>query len=163
MIGIPGLLRYKKGDASMPIGGTFRYILQVNNNEGKYGAGFSGALSKRWPKVESEYKQWWRSQNGKLKLGEIQVIQVQLDTAVINMIAQDGIRKNSKDDTVHIKYDALETCLKKVAKEILDNGGSVHTVRIGCGLAGGTWNEVELIIKEQLIKKGIDVTIYDME
>lgn len=158
-----GLLRFRKGDAVNPLGGTFRYILQVNNNEGKYGAGFSGAIAKKWPQVEKEYRNWWRQQMGKLKLGEIQVVQVQTDTAVINMIAQDGIRESAKSKTVHIKYDALEECLKKAAKEILDNGGSVHTVRIGCGLAGGSWNEVESIIKEQLIKKGINVTIYDPE
>jgi hypothetical protein len=33
--------------------------------------------------------------------------------------------------------------------------------RIGCGLAGGTWDKIEPLIQSALIKKNIDVTVYD--
>jgi hypothetical protein len=34
--------------------------------------------------------------------------------------------------------------------------------RIGCGLAGGKWEEIEPIIKNTLCEKGVAVTIYDL-
>jgi hypothetical protein len=33
--------------------------------------------------------------------------------------------------------------------------------RIGCGLAGGKWEEIEPIIKETLVKAGLSITVYD--
>ena len=35
-----------------------RIIVQCNNDIGAYGAGVSGAISKKYPKVEEEYKHW---------------------------------------------------------------------------------------------------------
>jgi hypothetical protein len=35
--------------------------------------------------------------------------------------------------------------------------------RIGCGLAGGKWSEVEPLIEEHLIAAGVPVTAYDFE
>jgi hypothetical protein len=40
---------------------------------------------------------------------------------------------------------------------------SVHMPRIGCGLAGGTWEEVEPLVDAELLKRGFTVTVYDME
>lgn len=154
-----GILRFVKGDATIPQGSNNRYIIQIVNNEGKYGAGFSGALSRRWPKVESEYRQWWREKFGKLQLGDIQIVQVLSDLVVINMVAQNGIV--SKDNPKPINYKALQACLAKAGIEISKFNASVHMPRIGCGLAGGTWEEVEKLIEQELLKRGISVTVYD--
>jgi hypothetical protein len=35
--------------------------------------------------------------------------------------------------------------------------------RIGCGLAGGNWIEIEKIVNRTLIDKNIKVTVYDFE
>ena len=156
-----GIIRFVKGDATLPQGSNNRYILQIVNNEGKYGAGFSGALSKRWPKAESEYRQWWREQYGKLKLGDIQVVQVLSDLVVINMVAQVGIV--SAENPKPIKYEALQACLAKAGIEISKFNASVHIPRIGCGLSQGSWSEVEPIIEQELLKRGINVTVYDLE
>lgn len=156
-----GLIKYTKGDATLPQGSNLRYILQVVNDEGKYGAGFSGALASRWPKVETEYRSWWRERYGKLVLGDIQVIQVLSDLVVINMVAQKGIV--SKDNPKPIDYDALRTCLSKAGAEISEYNGAVHIPRIGCGLAGGTWDKVEPIVEQELLKRGLNVTVYDPE
>ena len=34
--------------------------------------------------------------------------------------------------------------------------------RIGCGLAGGTWEKIALIIEETLLTKHIQVTVCDL-
>jgi len=155
-----GLIKFVKGDASMPEGSSLRYVLQVVNNEGKYGAGFSGALSARWPKIESEYRSWWRSRYGKLQLGDIQTLQILSDLVVINMVAQNGTV--SPDNPKPIDYDALRECIAKAGKEISQFNASVHIPRIGCGLAGGKWEEVEKIVTDELLKRGINVTVYDL-
>lgn len=157
---IPGRLKYVKGDATVPDAGGMRYIVHVCNDVGGFGAGFVNSLKKRWPKVEQEYRAWYRAQTN-FKLGEIQIIPVQSDTSVINMIAQHDI-KPDENGNPPIRYDALTKCLDKVGLHIAKEGGSVHGPRFGAGLAGGTWEEVEKIIQNLLILRGINVTIYDL-
>jgi len=40
---------------------------------------------------------------------------------------------------------------------------SVHMPRIGCGLAGGTWDQFQPLIEETLLAANIPVFIYDSE
>ena len=155
-----GILKFVKGDATQPQASNLRYILQIVNNEGKYGAGFSGALSKRWPKVESEYKQWWREKYGKLVMGEIQTIQILSDLSVINMVAQKGVV--SSENPKPIDYKALKACLSKAGTKMAEFNASVHIPRLGCGLAQGSWEEVEPLIDAELLKRGFNVTVYDL-
>lgn len=156
----PGLLKFVKGNACHPWGGSHKLLLQVNNDIGAYGAGFSGALAKKWPKVELEYRKWFRSQN-KFVGGEIQIVEVQSDVSVINMIAQEGVRA-SETDPPALRLEWLSNCLEKAAKVAMDRGSTIHAPRIGCGLAGGKWEEVEPLLKSAFINKGINVTIYDL-
>lgn len=44
----------------------------------------------------------------------------------------------------------------------MEQKASIHMPRIGCGLAGGKWEVIEQIIKEELIDKEIAVTVYDL-
>lgn len=157
-----GLLKNIIGDATIPQGSRLRYILQIVNNEGKYGAGFSGALSKRYPKVESSYRQWWRERYGKLQLGDIQIIQVASDIIVINMVAQDGVV--GPNNLKPIRLDALQKCLAKAGIEISEVKASVHAPKFGGGLAGADFDtEIMPLIDQELLKRGINVTIYSLE
>jgi O-acetyl-ADP-ribose deacetylase (regulator of RNase III) len=52
-------------------------------------------------------------------------------------------------------------CLKKLAAEAKNLEASVHMPRIGCGLAGGKWEEIEPIITDELTSQGIEVSVYD--
>lgn len=76
------------------------------------------------------------------------------------MIAQHKINSNSRG-IPPIRYDALEKCLIKLSKQALQLNASVHMPRIGCGLAGGKWEEIEPLIINYLIKKEIKVFVYD--
>jgi O-acetyl-ADP-ribose deacetylase (regulator of RNase III) len=155
-----GLLKFVKGDATVPQGSSNIYLLQIVNNEGKYGAGFSGALARRYPKVEFEYRQWWRKLYGKLNLGDIQFVQIHSSLIVVNMVAQNGIV--GPDNPKPIDYDALTLCLGKVGDEVSKFNASVHMPRIGAGLAQGNWDEIEFIIEQELLKRGINVVVYDL-
>jgi O-acetyl-ADP-ribose deacetylase (regulator of RNase III) len=156
-----GLLKYVVGDATNPLGSSNRYILQIVNDEGKYGAGFSGALSKRWPKVETEYRKWWRERFGKLVRGDIQTIQILSDLVVINMVAQKGIV--GPNNPKPIDYKALQTCLSKAGDVVSQYNASIHMPKIGAGLSQGDWAEIEPLIEQELLKRGINVTVYTLE
>lgn len=164
-----GLLRYVKGDATIPRGGAHRILMHICNDVGGWGRGFVVALAKRYPKTEQQYRIWYRAQiDGRtpFKLGEVQMVELQSDLAVANMIAQHDTKPEVSNDgkvTPPIRYEALKNCLGKVAKEAKDRNSSVHAPRLGAGLSGGDWAEIEKLIKEVLIDRGINVTIYDLE
>ena len=158
---LPGRLKYVKGDCTIPESGGHRMIIQINNDLGVYGAGLSGAISKRWPIVAQEYRRWYRSQTN-FKGGQVQEVTVQSDTSVVNMIAQHGIMVQASADDLPIRYEQLAQCLEKVAIIAKENNSSIHTGRIGAGLAGGDWAVIEQILIEKLINKGINVSIYDL-
>jgi hypothetical protein len=143
------MIEYLKGDAVYPSKydqNKMNLILQINNDIGAYGAGFSGALSKRWPVVEKNYREWFRNSNesNTFKLGEAQLVGVDINLFVVNMIAQHEIG-NDKNGRPPIRYDALDQCLKDVKIYIQDltlksdsnEYTLIHLPRIGAGLAGG--------------------------
>lgn len=75
------------------------------------------------------------------------------------MIAQRDVR--TINGIPPIRYNALRKALQRVAEEANRIGASIHMPRIGCGLAGGTWDEVGTIVQQELADKGIAVTVYD--
>ena len=150
-------ITYLTGDATQPEGDGTRLIAHVCNDAGGWGRGFVLALSKRWPDPETIYRVWHQSRG--LRLGFIQVIDVEPGLYVANMIAQHGY---SRPGQPAIRYDALGSALKRVGDHALDLSASVHMPRIGCGLAGGTWEQVEPLITEHLVERGVPVTVYDL-
>ena len=153
-------LEYVKGDATHPKGEGMKYIVHICNDIGAWGAGFVVAVSKRWKDPERLYRQWARRE--RLKLGEIQPILVAIDITVINMVGQKDI--HPKNGIPPIRYSAVRKCLSKVAEYQQENGSlaTIHMPRIGAGLAGGNWQTIEDIIKDELVNKGIGVTVYDL-
>ncbi|MCA6067170.1 macro domain-containing protein [Chryseobacterium sp. RG1] len=152
---------YIKGDATNPQTEGNKIIAHICNDIGGWGKGFVLAISSRWRIPENEYRMWFK--NGEnFKLGEIQIVQVEKNLWVCNMIGQHKIISNSKG-IPPIRYEAVEKCLEKLADEALKLNASIHMPRIGCGLAGGKWEEIELIIEKTLLKNNAEVYVYDFE
>jgi len=163
-------IRYVVGDATHPEGPGRHLIVHVCNDVGTWGAGFTAALSQRWRGPEQEYRK--RYVLGGARLGMVQFVEVAPTIAVINMVAQHGLP--SPGAPPPIRYDALALCLGSVQaltvfcseegqKNPEDrNLVTVHMPRIGCGLAGGKWDEVEPIILAELVAHGVPVTVYDL-
>lgn len=153
--------QYLKGDATSPVGDDHRVIVHVCNDLGKWGKGFVLAISKRWSKPEQIYKDSFKTEP-KPSLGDVQFVQVDESLTVANIIGQHGIRSpRNKTAPAPIRYAAVEKGLAAIATHALEIGASVHMPRIGCGLAGGNWDEIEPIIERTLIAKGISVFVYD--
>ena len=50
-----------------------------------------------------------------------------------------------------------------MAAKASELGASVHMPRIGCGLAGGKWENIEPLILVQLSERDVEVWVYDFD
>ena len=156
-------IQYLKGNATNPQINGHQIIVHICNDLGKWGRGFVLAISKRWPTPEQTYKDSFKV-DPKPSLGDVQFVSVENSTTVANIIGQHGVRSpRNKSAPAPIRYRAVEKGLSAVAEHAVKNNASIHMPRIGCGLAGGTWTEIEPIIQRTLIAAGIEVFVYDFE
>lgn len=153
------LINYIRGDATQPAGDGNKIIVHVCNDIGAWGKGFVVALSRRWPQPEKEFKKWYKSKIN-FALGETRFVQVEEDIWVANMVGQRNI-KTASSGIPPVRYEAIAEALSKVAVFAAEKNASVHMPRIGCGLAGGTWDKMEPIIEAALTSRNISVTVYD--
>jgi O-acetyl-ADP-ribose deacetylase (regulator of RNase III) len=152
---------YIKGDATRPSAAGNKIIVHVCNDVGGWGKGFVVAVSKRWKQPEAEYRQWFKTK-ANFGLGEAQFVKVEEDVWVANLIGQHKMGSDENENPP-VRYEAIATGLEKVGEFAQEIDASVHMPRIGCGLAGGTWDRIEPIIMETLIEKNISTTVYDFQ
>jgi len=153
-------ITYLQGDATSPQCKGTKIICHICNDLGGWGKGFVLAISKKWPEPEKDYRKWHRERSSNnFNLGEVRFIQAETYIHIANMIAQRGMKTGSNGPP--IRYEAVNQCLEKVALQAVELGASIHMPRIGCGLAGGTWNKIEPIITQHLSSANIPVYVYD--
>ena len=153
-------INYLIGDATQPKIAENKIIVHICNDIGAWGKGFVMAISKRWKEPEKEYRNWFKNQ-GNFSLGQIQFIKVENDIWIANLIGQHKINKD-ENGNAPIRYDAIKVGLNKVVEFAKENNATVHMPRIGCGLAGGTWDKIEPILKETLLKNEVATYVYDI-
>lgn len=167
------MIIYVKGDVTRPLGGKYKVIVHVCNDLGAWGAGVSGAIGRRWPKAERLYRLWAISKKlpphennfPPFELGQIQVVQMNepdQNIRVVNLIGQNGLRSRSNPHPV--RHDAIRQGLRTLAAVgNIDNQDTiVHMPKIGCGLAGGKWEDVRPIITDELSQKDVAVYAYEL-
>ena len=151
---------YVRGDAANPAGAGIKIIAHCCNNLGVWGAGFVLAVSKYWPKAERDYRAWCKEeyQQGP-PMGAVQFSEVRDDVIVANIIGQFGV--GSRDGIPPIRYPALARGLDGVGAKARALQATVHLPRLGCGLAGGEWSEVEPLIVAGISRRGVAAFVYD--
>lgn len=154
-------IHYIKGDATNPTTEGNKIIVHVCNDMGGWGKGFVTAISKRWKQPEQQYREWFKSKVN-FSLGQVQFVQVKEDLWVANLIGQHKIYKDEQGNAP-IRYEAILMGLEQVGQFASDKSATVHMPRIGCGLAGGTWNKIEPLIDTSLLKNGIETYVYDFD
>jgi O-acetyl-ADP-ribose deacetylase (regulator of RNase III) len=161
-------ITYIVGDATRPfVKDGVNVIVHCVNAVGKWGAGFSGALSRAFPVVEQRYREWgpsgaaWAS--GPRQLGEIQMIHVPHSSTlvVVNLVGQYDVR--SKQNPKPLDEGALLRGLRQVSVAIANlRDCRLHMPRIGAGLAGGSWETIEALILSAFASTRPEIFVYDL-
>ena len=158
-------IRYVIGDASdPPTIDAPALLVHICNAAGGWGRGFTGALSQRFPEPERAYRAWFRGHEPnavEFALGQTQFVRVKPHLVVANMLAQTTFRP-LPGNASKLVLPALGQCLTRVAEVAIGMRASVHAPRLGCGLAGGTWDQIQPLIEQHLLTRGVAVTIYDL-
>jgi O-acetyl-ADP-ribose deacetylase (regulator of RNase III) len=149
------MIYYINGDATQPTVEGIKVIMHCCNDIGKWGKGFVLSISRRWKQPELEFKK-----ASPMKLGDFQLIKVEENIYVANLIGQHGIYP--VNGTQPIRYKALENAMSEMIIQAMKlQDLTIHAPRLGCGLAGGDWSEIEKIINNVITPFGIDVYIYN--
>lgn len=153
------MIRYVEGDATDPRGGGQRIIVHVCNDVGEWGKGFVLAVTRRWKEPEEAYRAAFRKLPHP-SLGDVEFVRVSDSITVANLVGQRDLVPD-EDGAAPVRYEAIRAGMLKVAERALAESASIHMPRIGCGLAGGSWERIEPILTETLAGHGIEVTVYD--
>lgn len=175
-------IQYIKGDATDPVGEKdIKIICHVCNDVGRWGKGFVLALSKKWKKPELEFRNYSKNKKPEDLLGNVLFVVAHehhqysdffddkntKKIIVANMIAQRDIKRGLNGE-VPIRYGSLYKCFKRVLETAnwhssgLYKGVSIHMPRLGCGLAGGEWYQVENIIENVFEYSKFPIYVYDL-
>ncbi len=138
-------------------------IAHVVNDIGAFGAGFSGALERRYPGTGAIYKLKVEGRH----LGQIFFTLPAPYVSICHMVAQSGVR--SSQNKVPLRYGALQECLSTLSGVVNNFNNDGHGIdviqmpKIGSGLAGGDWSRIEGIINEAMaeLDHEVDVVICD--
>ena len=152
-------INYIIGDATNPKIEGNKIIVHICNDIGGWGKGFVMAISKRWKAPELRYREWFKSKES-FELGQVQFVQVENEIWVANLIGQHKINRD-ENGNAPIRYEAILSGLELVRQFAIEKNATVHMPRIGCGLAGGTWDKIEPLIEKTLMINGIETYVYD--
>ena len=133
------------------------------NCQGAMNSGVAKAIRNKWPKVYTEYKAKCDYEEATVNdlygryespidwseclLGDIQVVLVDENKAVINMFAQQYYGYDQKRYT---SYDAFWYCLGRIKRIINPEKTIAFPARIGCVRGGANWNVILKMIEEVL-------------
>lgn len=148
-------IEYRDGDVRLPARTGTCIVAHVCNDQGGWGAGVALAIGHKWPQARLAYVNW-RAR----ALGASQLVQVGEFIYVANMVAQRGFR-SAENDRPFDDQAAFE-CLIWLTNEAQSLSASVHMPRIGCGLGGAQWHEVQPLIEQTLVESAIDTVIYTL-
>lgn len=150
------MIHYVTGDAVNPQIPGMKIIAHIVNDAGGWGRGFVVPLGRKYPRAERDYRYYSKARD---LLGKNFYSHVAEDILIVHMCAQHGYR--SATNPVPLQYDALESCLRELDGAAKNMKAVVCCPRFGCGLAGGTWSEVEKLI--QKIMPDVEVYVHDLE
>lgn len=139
------MIIYTIGDATFPLCKP-AIIAHIVNNANMWGAGFVVAVSKRWSKPVEDFRL-----HSPKTLGWTRFIDVEDGITVANMYAQ---------GSMGCSLVALEDCLKKLNFMADHMEATIHMPRIGCGIGGRVWEEIEPLIQKYITHR--DVYVYDL-
>ena len=127
-------------------------ICHQTNCQGSMGAGIAKSIRIRFPKVFQEYATLVDAWKPEGCLGKCQIVEVTPKTLyVANLFGQFHYYPRNK---VNTDYGALSSSIASLAQWHRTNCHPAFPVflpyKIGCGLGGGNWGEVQAIIESHI-------------
>ena len=125
-------------------------IVHPVSNTGGFEKGLSQAIARVFPKIIDPYELCCRSAKSPLDLlGRVLVVKVSDTLQVANLFCIHDSKSKK-----HFEYMAFLSCLDKL-KDIGEKTGGIHgpllfPYKMGTGLLGGDWKEVERLIQSTL-------------
>lgn len=156
-------ITYVQGDVieQAHLFGAHNGIVHVVNNAGRWGAGFTWALTQWESRLREDFLR------EPMELGSVRVSHVERhgghwSTSVFHVCAMNGVRRSGVPRPLSFK--ALDEGLGVVgsAWSLLRPACNLYMPRIGCGLAGGTWEAVEPLIRSRLCALDLSVIVCDL-
>lgn len=135
-------------------------ILQQVNAQGVMGSGLAKETRDKWPKVWEVYSNTVTGGSAvhtAQSMGMVIPVLVEPGLFIVNLVAQQFYGKDHKRYT---SYDALDDCMRAVAKLNKNDDLPIHHPLLGCGLGGGDWDVVSAIIERHL---GSTTTLWTLD
>lgn len=155
------ITRYIKGDITET---ELKFIAHGVNCQGVMGSGVAKSLFTLWPKVRDSYLDFYENQKGQYRnfktsnlLGHVQPVKVTEDKVVFNCFTQDNF---GKDGIKYVDYNAIVDCFRELMSTRFAIDTPVAIPRIGCGLAGGNWEFMQMLIND-VTQNRLEVWVYE--
>ena len=150
-------IKYLVGDATEPQTADPTVIAHIVNDKApSWGAGFGKALAVKWPEAQKSFRQWAQVDKSHLQLGNSHSTKLSDNLYAFHMVAQRGYLPRPHP---LIRYQALDSCLKSLAKFAGEHSARIQMPLIGTGHAGGNWLLIEELVRERLTAVGLEVTV----
>lgn len=153
-------IKYRHGsilDISYP---GRRIVCQLVNDKAiRWGGGIARRMAERYPEAEEHYASKMMIIPQSARLGSVIYSPLEHDLTLASVVGQAGFGPSLFP---RVRYEALERGLRDVSEFAIANAASVHLPKLGTGAAGGDWGIVEEIIDNELVRKGLDVVVYDL-
>lgn len=147
---VAGKTKVIKGSILYPENAGLRFVLSINNLQGKAdGNPMLPIFDKKWKKVREESRGWFATKTGEYKLGAIRNTAVQSDTWVIHMLCQ--------DEELALDTKGLEECLKKVCALAKYEKASVHVSTLLCDQL----SDLKSLLNKEVLSNGVNVYFYE--
>lgn len=128
------------------------YIMHGCNNQGFMESGIAAQIKKKYPVAYEEYRRHHELTG--LRLGSFHLVDVNPGRRVINAITQ-------TQGGIPVSYDAINQIFTDLNTVNLNPHKRIAIPRIGAGVAGGSWDIIESIIKTRAVKYEVCVYVYD--
>lgn len=137
-------------------------IVHQVNCLGVMGAGLAKQIAQRYPIVKDKYVTFCNTSASRQSLlGELHLVDTGERKLVANVFGQFDIKKNRLDKRVYTDFQALKLGLERVRNFAEAQSMSVAIpTHIGCGLAGGDWDEIKPMIENVFAGSGVEVKFY---
>ena len=150
------MIEYVNGDVLLALErGELDVVAHGCNCQGGFGSGVAGQIARRWPHVREAYLTLHKS--GGTLLGFFQPVQISANQYIVNCGTQDNYLPRGVQ---HADYDAINDVMESLSLYTKHKLTRVGIPKIGAGLAGGKWEEIEEIILRHFTDQDLTVYVY---